>query len=156
MEEWKLTAYVLRDDRDWVKFFGHVSRRFLRRAILVGLVWQANWVPTVTPGRPVKREGVWLGCASCWPPRPRRRLSCVRRTGISKHPIVLSVFRSRVRHLFFPEHLSRRSFGSFRRRWEATRCRVVDNIWIAKISPYVDERRIERSQETPANPNGDV
>jgi len=31
----RVRAYVLRDDRDSFKFLGHVSRRFLGRAILV-------------------------------------------------------------------------------------------------------------------------
>lgn len=35
-------------------------------------VWQANWVPTVTPGGPVMQEGVRRSRpASCCPPRPR-------------------------------------------------------------------------------------
>lgn len=101
-------------DRDSVEFFGHVSQRFLGRgAILVGRLAGKLGSDGNTRGTGARR-GATLTCpASCWPPRPRRRLSCARRTGISKHPIVLSVFRSRVCHLFFPGHLSRRSSGSF-------------------------------------------
>lgn len=65
-------------------------------------VRQANWVPTVAPGNDWIRE--WIQCsrpASWLAVANERRLSCTRRIGVSKHPIVLSVSRSRVHHFFF-------------------------------------------------------
>lgn len=75
---------------------------------------QANWVPTVAPGnRWIRENGYDVHVPPRgWPSPNERRLSCARRIEISKHPIVLSVSRSRVHHLFFPGHLSRRSSDS--------------------------------------------
>lgn len=125
-------------------------------------VWQANWVPTIAPGNRWTRE--WIQCShpASWPAvANERRLSCARRIGISKHPIVLSVSRSRVHHLFFPGHLSRRSSDSFgtTRSYEAAVSTTTSELqrprplrwWPESNSWYHDSghRQVRR-------PNGDV
>lgn len=82
----------------------------------------------VTPGRPVKREGIRRRSASCWP----AFIGCARRTGISKHPIVLSVFRSRVRPIFFSRGICQDAAPRFLPNDEKLR----GIIWIAKISRF--------------------
>lgn len=98
-------------------------------------VRQANWVPTVAPGnRWIQWE--WIQCshpASWLAVAHERRLSCARRIGISKHPIVLSVSRSRVHHLFF-RGICQGALPILLARQGAT-MPLDDDIWIAKTFP---------------------
>lgn len=83
-KEWSAYACVRSEGRS--RFIQVLRARVAalpRTSRSLSAVWQANWVPTVTPGGPVMREGVRRSRpASCWPPRPRRRLSCAPRTGV--------------------------------------------------------------------------
>jgi len=98
-EEWNACVRTLKSDQDSFKFFGHVSWRFLERAIFVGRLAGKLGFDGNTRGTGDARRGTTLTSCFVLVAVTMRRLSCARR--LSKHPIVLSVFRPRVRHFFF-------------------------------------------------------
>lgn len=116
-------------------------------------VRQANWVLTVAPGDRWRENGYDVYVL----PRAGRRLepAFIVSASIraSKHPIVLSVSRSRVHHLFFYGGICQAAPPILRNDdeelYDEAAPAADDDIWIAKASPLVDgesDGRYHRSE----------